>query len=92
MSPDVHTEDDAIISDSGRELISRASSFQSAERQACERWTFVAFKQWTAGQAQNREPVKRRRDLYPAKIVQELMDKGLRVSRASVGLPGLSAS
>ena len=52
----------------------------------------MAFKQWTAGQAQNREPVKRRRDLYPAKIVQELMDKGLRVSRASVGLPGLSAS
>ena len=45
--------------------------------------TCVAFKQWMAEQAQNREPVKRRRDLYQAKIVQELMDKGLRVSRAS---------
>ena len=48
-----------------------------------------------AGQAQNRAPVKRRRDLYQAKMVQELMDKGLRVSRASVGLqalPGPAAS
>ncbi len=57
--------------------------------------TFVAFKQWMAEQAQNREPVKRRRDLYQAKIVQELMDKGLLVSRASVGLqalPGPAAS
>ena len=51
--------------------------------------TFVAFKQWMAEQAQNREPVKRRRDLYQAKIVQELMDKGLLVSRASVGLQAL---
>ena len=48
--------------------------------------TLVAFKQWMAEQAQNREPVKRRRDLCQAKMVQELMDKGLRVSRASVGL------
>ena len=57
--------------------------------------TFVALKQWMAEQAQNREPVKRRRDLYQAKIVQELMDKGLLVSRASVGLqalPGPAAS
>ena len=51
--------------------------------------TFVALKQWMAGQAQNREPVKRRRDRYQATMVQELMDKGLRVSRASVGRQAL---
>ena len=44
--------------------------------------TFVEFKQWMAEHAQNREPVKRRRDLHQAKIVQELMDKGLLNSRA----------
>ena len=43
--------------------------------------TFVEFKQWMAKQAQNREPVKRRRDLHQAKIVQELMDSGLLTSR-----------
>ena len=48
--------------------------------------TFVEFKQWMAEHAQNREPIKRRRDLYQAKIVQELMDKGLLASRASRGL------
>ena len=44
--------------------------------------TFVAFKRWMAEHAQNREPLKRRRDLLQAQIVQELLDEGL-VSTAS---------
>ena len=43
--------------------------------------TFVEFKQWMAEHAKSREPVKCRRDLHQAKIVQELMDKGLLSSR-----------
>ena len=39
--------------------------------------TFVAFKRWIAEHAQNREPLKRRRDLLQAQIVQELLDEGL---------------
>lgn len=39
--------------------------------------TFVAFKRWMAEHAQNREPLKRRRDLLQAQIVQELLDEGL---------------
>ena len=44
--------------------------------------TFVAFKRWMAEHAQNREPLKRRRDLRQAQIVQALLDEGL-VSTAS---------
>ena len=44
--------------------------------------TFVAFKRWMAEHAQNHEPLKRRRDLLQAQIVQELLDEGL-VSTAS---------
>ena len=39
--------------------------------------TFVAFKRWMAEHAQNREPLKRRRDLRQAQIVQELLYEGL---------------
>ena len=38
--------------------------------------TFVVFKRWMAEHAQNREPIKRRRDLLQAQVVQELLDKG----------------
>ena len=44
--------------------------------------TFVALKHWMADHAQNREPIKRRRDLLQAQVVQELLDEGL-VSAAS---------
>ena len=44
--------------------------------------TFVAFKRWMTAHAQNREPIKRRRDLLQAQIVQEVLDAGL-VSAAS---------
>ena len=47
--------------------------------------TFVVFKRWMAEHAQNREPLKRRRDLLQAQIVQELLDEGL-VSTASGSL------
>ena len=39
--------------------------------------TFVEFKRWMAEHAKNREPIKRRRDLHQALIIQELMDEGL---------------
>ena len=39
--------------------------------------TFVDFKSWMAEHAQNREPIKRRRDLYQAEIVQALLTEGL---------------
>ena len=39
--------------------------------------TFVEFKRWMAAHAQSREPLKRRRDLLQAQIVQELLDEGL---------------
>ena len=39
--------------------------------------TFVSFKRWMAAHAQNREPIKRRRDLLQAQVVQELLDAGL---------------
>ena len=39
--------------------------------------TFVEFKHWMAKHAQHREPIKRRRDLHQAKIVQTLMTEGL---------------
>ena len=39
--------------------------------------TFVEFKRWMAEHAQHREPVKRRRDLHQAQIVQALLDEGL---------------
>lgn len=45
--------------------------------------TFVAFKRWMAEHAQNREPLKRRRDLLQAQIVQELLEEGLVQSRAA---------
>jgi len=38
---------------------------------------FVAFKRWMAGEAQYREPLKRRRDVRQADIVQSLLDEGL---------------
>ena len=44
--------------------------------------TFVALKHWMADHAQNGEPIKRRRDLLQAQVVQELLDEGL-VSAAS---------
>ena len=44
--------------------------------------TFVEFKRWMAEHAQNREPIKRRRDLHQAEIVQELLTEGL------LGTPG----
>ena len=44
--------------------------------------TFVVFKRWMGAHAQNREPLKRRRDLLQAQVVQELLDEGL-VSTAS---------
>lgn len=44
--------------------------------------TFVEFKRWMAGHASNREPLKRRRDLLQAKIVQELLDEGLLTTRS----------
>ena len=43
--------------------------------------TFVEFKRWMAEHAQNREPIKRRRDLYQAEIVQALMTEGLLSTR-----------
>lgn len=51
------------------------------------RWlprTFVEFKHWMAEHAQNREPLKRRRDLRQANIVQELLTEGLLDSRMQV--------
>ena len=39
--------------------------------------SFVAFKQWLAASAPQREPAKRRRDLRQAGIVQQLLDEGL---------------
>ncbi len=39
--------------------------------------TFVTFKRWMAEHAQNREPIKRRRDLLQAQVVQEMLDEGL---------------
>lgn len=39
--------------------------------------TFVEFKRWMAEHAQHREPIKRRRDLHQANIVQELLTEGL---------------
>jgi hypothetical protein len=39
--------------------------------------TFVEFKRWMAEYAQHREPVKRRRDLHQANIVQALLTEGL---------------
>lgn len=44
--------------------------------------TFVEFKRWMAEHAQHREPVKRRRDLHQAQIVQELLTEGLLGIRA----------
>lgn len=44
--------------------------------------TFVEFKRWMADHAQHREPVKRRRDLHQAQIVQELLTEGLLGTRA----------
>lgn len=44
--------------------------------------TFVEFKRWMADHAQHREPVKRRRDLHQAQIVQELLNEGLLNTRA----------
>lgn len=44
--------------------------------------TFVEFKRWMAEHAQQREPVKRRRDLHQAQIVQELLTEGLLGIRA----------
>ena len=43
--------------------------------------TFVEFKRWMAEHAQNREPTKRRRDLYQAEIVQALLTEGLLSTR-----------
>ena len=42
--------------------------------------TFVEFKRWVAESARQREPLKRRRDLRQADIVQELLDEGLLVA------------
>ena len=41
--------------------------------------TFVEFKRWLAVSAPGRPPVKRRRDLRQASIVQSLLDEGLLV-------------
>lgn len=43
--------------------------------------TFVDFKRWMSEHAQFREPLKRRRDLRQAQIVQALLDEGLVNSR-----------
>lgn len=43
--------------------------------------TFAEFKHWMAENAQNRDPMKRRRDLYQANIVRDLLDKGFLTSR-----------
>ncbi|MFY7857522.1 MAG: GSU2403 family nucleotidyltransferase fold protein [Rubrivivax sp.] len=39
--------------------------------------TFIEFKRWMAESAPHREPIKRRRDLRQADIVQALIDDGL---------------
>jgi hypothetical protein len=39
--------------------------------------TFMEFKRWMAEHSQNREPLKRRRDLLQAQIVQDLLEQGL---------------
>ena len=45
-----------------------------ATMRTVDQQTFVAFKRWMAAHAQNREPIKRRRDLLQAQIVQEVLD------------------
>ncbi len=42
--------------------------------------TFVDFKRWMSTNAQNRDAVKKRRDLHQANIVQGLLDEGLLVT------------
>jgi hypothetical protein len=46
--------------------------------------SFIEFKQWMSNHATHREPVKRRRDLLQARIVQSLIDDGLLVAQAGL--------
>ncbi len=55
-------------------------------RMACMRTVapqvFVDFKRWMATSAEGREPIRKRRDLRQAQIVQALLDEGLLVAAA----------
>lgn len=59
--------DHVVVSATGRMALMRTISPKA----------FVEFKQWMASKAPMREPVKRRRDLRQAEIVQGLLDEGL---------------
>lgn len=54
-----------------------ASTGRMARMKTVSPQTFVAFKRWLAEKATNRDPVKRRRDVRQADIVQRLLDEQL---------------
>lgn len=77
----VQAEWAAVLTSAARfEQVVVASTGKMALMRTVDPRIFVTFKRWLAGR-ENRSEGKRRRDAHQADIVEDLMEKGLILSR-----------